>query len=482
MKLSILHISDLHRDTENPLRNAPLLDSLQTDRQRYTQQENRAVRPPDLILVSGDIIQGVRQDAANAEHQLKQQYNEALSFLNQLTNTFLGGNKQCIVLVPGNHDISAFHFFSSLQKIDIAPDRKKELVEQLFLRNSLLRWSWSNFQLYKIVNSDLYARRLAAFSDFYREFYGDARTYSLDPEKQFDIFDLPHFNLTIVGFNSCFNNDLLNKQGDIHPDCIGEASIRLRDPQYRNRLRIAVWHHNTEGLPNHTDYLDPDILQNLIDRGFSLGFHGHQHKPQFLDTKFRYQGSRRLTVISAGTLCGGASYRFARAYNVVEIDTEEMKGLLHLREMQNDNLQLPIWGRRSLPPSTDSHIEFSFDPPPEPLTAPDVHTATLIDAQDLYAKGKYMEAAQLLIPIAQSDALGKRLLLECLANANDAKGIIQFFDPPTGAAEAISLIDALWKEGKRDRLRQILAEPLVAKSSDPSVVELRNKYVGRLSK
>jgi hypothetical protein len=432
--------------------------------------------------VSGDIIQGVRQDVADAEYQLKQQYDEALSFLNELTNTFLGGNKQRIVLVPGNHDISAFHFFRSLQKIDIAQDRKKALVEQLFSRNSLLRWSWSDFQLYKIANSDLYARRLTAFTAFYQEFYGGARTYSLDPEKQFDIFDFPDFNLTIVGFSSCFNNDLLNKQGDIHPDCISQASIQLRNPQYNKRLRIAVWHHNTEGLPNYTDYLDPDILQNLIERGFSLGFHGHQHKPQFLDTKFRYQGSRRLTVISAGTLCGGASYRFARAYNVVEIDTEEMKGSLHLREMQNDNLQLPIWGRRSLPPGTDSHIEFDFDPPLEPLAVPDTGTATVITAEKLYSKGNYKEAANLLIPIAQSDALGRRLLLECLSRAGDTKNTVELFDPPTGVAEAISLIDALWKEGKRDRLCTILEEPIIADSQDPSVIELRNKYLRRLKK
>jgi hypothetical protein len=52
------------------------------------------------------------------------------------------------------------------------------------------------------------------------------------------------------------------------------------------------------------DYMDPGILQNLIDSGFSLGFHGHQHRPQFLDTRFHYGADRRITVISAGTLCG----------------------------------------------------------------------------------------------------------------------------------------------------------------------------------
>ena len=42
---------------------------------------------------------------------------------------------------------------------------------------------------------------------------------------------------------------------------------------------------------------------------------------------FRYGSDGRITVISAGTLCGGAAYGFKRAYNVVELDTETMSGL-----------------------------------------------------------------------------------------------------------------------------------------------------------
>ena len=60
MKLSVLHISDLHRDPENPIRNQVLLDSLERDRRRYTGEEMPRIRSPDLIIVSGDIIQGVK--------------------------------------------------------------------------------------------------------------------------------------------------------------------------------------------------------------------------------------------------------------------------------------------------------------------------------------------------------------------------------------------------------------------------------------
>ena len=50
MKLSVLHISDLHRDPHNPIRNDVLLDSLENDRRHYSAEEAPPVRSPDLII------------------------------------------------------------------------------------------------------------------------------------------------------------------------------------------------------------------------------------------------------------------------------------------------------------------------------------------------------------------------------------------------------------------------------------------------
>jgi predicted MPP superfamily phosphohydrolase len=482
MKLSLLHISDLHRDPANPIGNGPLLDSLENDRNRYTNEENPSIRSPDLIAVSGDIVQGVMPSVGNPDEALKRQYAEALSFLNELACRFVGGDRQRVVVIPGNHDISASHFFKSLKRIDIAPDRKKELVSQLFSPNSQLRWSWSDLELHQIVNPDAYNRRLAAFAEFYGQFYEGKRTYSLNPAEQFDVFDFPQFGLTIAAFSSCNNNDLYNRQGDIHPDCISSVCGKMRAREFDGRLRIAMWHHNTEGLPLQHDYMDPDIIQNLIDRGFSLGLHGHQHRPQFLDTRFHYQdqGGRRITVISAGTLCGCPSFRFGRAYNIIELDTEKRTGLLHLREMQNDNLLLPIWGRRSLPPHTKGYLEFQFDPPPEPSVRVNALTATLLSAQKLYDAGNYRDAADALAEPSKVDGLARRIYLDCLVRLNDAPALINHFDPPLSEVEAIHMMDALWSENRRDRLRKLLQLPLVASATDSSLIEMRDKYAARL--
>lgn len=431
MTLSVLHISDLHRDPANPISNKVLLDSLERDRDHYTSNEAATcIAPPGLVIVSGDIIQGVKLETPDAEANLRQQYDEALDFLNSLTERFVSGNKRLVIIVPGNHDVSDYHVRQSITPIDIASDTKRELVAQLIEPTSLLRWSWAEFALYEITNPDMYQQRFAAFADFYGRFYDGTRSYSTDPAKQLDIFDFPDWSITIAGFCSCHNNDLFNRQGSIHPDCIAEAGTRLRDLSYQDRLRIAVWHHNTEGPPIQADYMDPNIVQNLIDGGFSLGFHGHQHKPQFLDIRFRHGLDRRITVISAGTLCGDGAFRFGRAYNVIELDTKKRTGRLHSREMQNDDLQRPIWGPRSLPPNFTSYFDFDFDPPPEPFIRPDRNTTALVKAQELFENGEYREAVQVLSPLATSDQLARRLLLGCLTRLNDRPAIIAAFDPP----------------------------------------------------
>lgn len=482
MKLSVLHISDLHRDPDNPIRNEVLLDSLENDRRHYTAEEKPIVSPPNLIIVSGDIIQGIRPDTPNPEEALREQYREALDCLGGLADLFLGGDRNRIIIVPGNHDVSAYHFEKSLRPVTILPDRKKELVTQLFSSGSPLRWSWSSFELYEIADQGLYAQRLAAFAEFYGAFYKGTRNYDLDPAKQLDVFDFPDFDLTVAAFASCYNNDLFNRQGSIHPTCIANAGAILRHPSLKDRLRVAVWHHNAEGLPARSDYMDPDLIQNLIDRGFSLGFHGHQHHSQFLDTRFRHGPDRGITVISAGTLCGSPSYQDRRAYNIIELDTSKRRGRLHVREMQNNTLCLPIWGQHALPPNTMAYYDFDYDPPPAPAVMTNTNTVALMEAERLYNLANYRSAANILGPLAPMDNLARPLLLDCLLKLKDRAELLAHFVPPTSVAEAIHVMDALWEEGRHQQLRELLKLPLIAESEDESLIEIRNKYAVRLSK
>ena len=480
MNLSILHISDLHRDPNHPIRNDVLLDSLENDCRHFTAEEDQTIRTPDLIVVSGDLVRGIKSDAEEPDKCLREQYDEASSFLTGLAQRFVRGDRERVIIVPGNHDVSTYHLEMSLESVEILPDRKKELINQLFSPGSLLRWSWRDLTLYKIYDPVMYMKRMAASAQFYSSFYAGKRTYDLDPAKQIDFFDYPEFDLTIVGFSSCYNNDLYNRQGAIHPGCIAEAATRLRHPSLYSRLRMAVWHHNTEGPPVRSDYMDPDLIQNLIDRGFSLGLHGHQHRPQYLDTRFRHGIERNITVVSAGTLCGEPNFRHGRAYNIIEFSTAERQGRLHVREMQNDNLSLPIWGRRALPPNTSAYYEFDYSPPPPPPSNLNENIAVMIEAQNFHICGENKKAADLLTTIVQQEDLARPLLLDCLIKLKDTETLLSYFVPPPNEAEAIHVMDALWEHGRRERLLEVIECPLISDSTDPSLVVIRNKYSARL--
>ena len=86
------------------------------------------------------------------------------------------------------------------------------------------------------------------------------------------------------------------------------------------------------------------------------------------------------------------------------------------------------------------------------------------------------------MPVAAADDLAKPLLLDCLVKLRDMPVLIANFDPPVSEAEAIHIMDAFWEEGMRDRLENVLQLPLIAKSADPSVIEIRKKYMVKLSK
>lgn len=486
MIISLLHISDLHRDPSHPLTNAALLDSLARDRDHFT-SENTTIKMPDLILVSGDIVAGVKSDAPDGTLEIGRQYAEAESFLAELADLFVGGDRERVIITPGNHDISYTEFKSSLREIHfttgdpVTEQMKAQYVRSLYTPGSKLRWSWQSLSFFELVDPVRYRSRLAPFSDFYSRFYRGSRSYLLEPEKQYDIFDYPDLGLIVAAFSSCYNNDPLNRVGSIHPDCIAGASRTLREDRYRGRVRLAMWHHNVSSTPSQIDYMDPDTVQVLIDCGFSLGFHGHQHKPQFIDELFQFGMDRKMTVIGASTLCGGRDALPTgqpRSYNIIQINTESFTGTLHLRSMQNNSLASPIWGPGSFASSHRSYIGFSIQPPA--MTDRDRTLLILAEAETHLSRGRHGDAIRLSLPLLQKSDYARKILIDSFVGAGDKKGIIQYFYPPTTTTEIVYLADALCEEQRLDLLRDMINSRLVQDSIDPAIVEVRRKYSGRL--
>ena len=184
MKVSILHLSDLHRDPHHPVSNDALLNSLVRDI-RDSVHEDPPIALPEIIIVSGDIVQGTGKDTADPHAVLSAQYEQAQEFLGKLADEFVGGDRSRVVVVPGNHDISFPSMFASLESVDylsIDPRKRSELAELIRAHDSVYRWSWTDFALHKIRDQRTYADRLRNFIVFYESFYGGHRPYSELPE------------------------------------------------------------------------------------------------------------------------------------------------------------------------------------------------------------------------------------------------------------------------------------------------------------
>ncbi len=482
-RISLIHISDLHRDPNNPISNEALLNSLIQDVEGAKAEEPE-IPAPQIIIVSGDIIQGAGKDVMNPEEVLRGQYEQAELFLGALADKLLGGDRQRLIISPGNHDINFSKVFSALQEIDYASvdeNKQREYAGLIWDHQSKFRWSWSDFKLYEIINEPLYEERLSDFIAFYNKFYGGARVYSSDPTQQFDIFDFPDLDVVITTFNSCFRNDPLNRQGTIHPQAFSNACQALRDRKFRGRLRLAVWHHSTKGTPRQDDYMDSDFLQQLVAHGYSLGFHGHQHKPEFIDEKFAFGGVGKVNVLSASTLAGGAHTLAPGAtlgYNRVVLDTENWNGELHVRQMRNSEFLSPIWGKGSLS-NQESLQRFDLQRPKAIDMSANV-LQDLTEAEKLLRERNYEEARGILEPLAQNNDMAMRLLLQAFIGANNNEGIIQYFSDPISSEEIIAVCNALWEEEMHERLRTVLTQANITEHQDSSVAHIRTKLLARL--
>lgn len=467
MTVTVLHISDLHRDAGSAITSETLLESLRLDRERYT--SDGGVQAPDLAIVSGDIVYGVKADSPDSDAVLKQQYDEASGFLSELSEVFFAGDRERIVIVPGNHDVSHPHVLRSTAITDLPADsaQRAVLARQLSEDGSPWRWVWSDFVLRRIADPVAYNNRMEPFAQFYSDFYRGNRSFALDPSKQFAIHDFPGLGLVVAGLSSCCDNDIYSRVGRIHPNCVSGATRGVAEYVKRGRVPLAVWHHSLAGGPRESDYVDADVLQNLIDGGFVIGLHGHQHRPQFLEHRFTADRKRAMTVISAGTLCGGPNTLPTgrkRSYNLVVIDAGKMSGELHVREMQNSDFSNPVWGAAYVADFSGALMPFEIKAPPQQFSVLQLAG----QAAELLRAGNATEAYHLVRPHL-SEELARRVAVEALTVLKDWSEIQAVFNPPTSPPEFVVLVEALLELGRKPDLAALLDSDFARISSDAGV-------------
>ncbi len=476
-KISIAHISDLHRSQDNPVTNKALWASLMNDMDSYIEA---GIKKPDILVVSGDLVQGAKID-----EDFKAQYEEALEFLVHIAENIFEGNRSKIILVPGNHDVNWSVSKESMEQIPedkfLGEDGLIKREFQDYVRPSgkhMYRWSWPERSFYKIKYPTAYDQRFSHFSDMYNEFYQGQRSYSHKPDEQFDIFDYPEYGLTFIGLNSCFCNDHLNRSGSINPTGLANVGLQLRNYKKDGRFIFSVWHHNTRGGPHENDYMEPSFLRSLISYGVKVGFHGHQHKQEILREESNILDQDRMILISAGSLCAGPTELptgYNQQYNILEMlrtSNSEIEFKLHSRnktlESSFDN---PVWCQGSF---NSRYSEFTFKI--EHKVSPE---KALMRAEKLVGEKKYQDAAVLLESEDISDPFVRKFLIDCYQKLEDNLAILDKFSEPVDNNEAIILMSAAIGEGDKETISKILEIDLIKNSDDPSIKHLRTQLVGR---
>lgn len=486
MRYSVLHLSDLHRDLTDEIPNDWLIDSIERDLDVMAREDPAPPRP-SICVVSGDLVYGVSPSAPDAVRELQRQSTQALEFLVGLADRLFGGDREKVVILPGNHDVAypKVRDSSVLVPTPTTAQERLKLVQQYFATNSKLRWSWPELSFYRITDTSIYDERLASFSELYSSFYRRRRTYSLNPEDQFDVFDYPDLKLSLLALNSCHGNDPWQRAGRIHPEAMTHATRQLRSPARSGWLLASAWHHNLSGGPTQDDYLDPRFLQLLIDSGVSLGMHGHQHRTEWFDERYRLgSNERRMVITSAATLCAGPSNLSPgspRGYNVLEIDNERWKARLHQRQMVNLQFDMPMWGPGHLVDSHLSYVDFHLSPPL--LTRPaglDLQMA--LESADVHlGNGEWERVLETLAGHMES-ALARKMCAKALEELNDPAFTIRVFTNPQTAEEAVLLGDAILQHGSAQDFVRYLADPFIVASIDASVTAIATRIRVRTAK
>jgi hypothetical protein len=430
--------------------------------------------------VSGDLVYGVRAGAPGAVEELRRQYAQAGEFLVGLADRFFDGNRERIVILPGNHDVCYEDVMASSEKIEIPlePEKKDYIVAELFKANSRLRWSWRELCFYRILDDIRYQNRLQYFAATYKSFYQDRRTFSLVPDEQYDVFDFADLGFCVAVLNSCFNNDPLRRAGTFHPTALTDACRSLRQISRSGWLLASAWHHNLAGGPTLDDYLDAEFIQLLIDAGVSLGFHGHQHMPECFDERYRIGPSpRKMTIVSAGTLCAeprNLKPGVPRSYNVVELDTDTWSGRAHQRQMVNRLFNLPVWGPGHFSSTNSSFVDFELC---KPLVSrpPQLDLQLTLDRADkLLGARRWSEALVVLDGV--KDMPGARpLLLRALTELGDARRTITALWPPSTIAETVTVGGAVLESGTKEEAEAFIELALVSGSTDASVQDISRR-------
>lgn len=401
--LSVLQISDLHRSSSDPVTNAELVATVLHEHDRAMR---RGMHPVRAIVVCGDVIQGCRLDTPNFEQELRDQYEIAVDLLMRLSRDLLDADMSRLIVVPGNHDVCWNTARSAMVE---ASDAEHEDAFNLLQRPGTdYRWDWKNRKLFRIADAARYGARLDAYRRFFGDLYGGALPEAVNGEAWL----FPVDDVLFVGFESCLDTDCFNHAAAISADTIAQVAMGLRGR--RARLRVAVWHHNIEGPPTTSDYLDQGCIRKLIYHGFRLGLHGHQHYAATAPVYIHTDRDEMMAVISAGSLCAGRRDLppgRTRGFNFLVIDEDQHRAHVWSLAMDMEARVQPEYVFNG----GSAEREVSWTKALTDTMAIDDARVAILEAERAKHEGRTADAVGILVPhLSDLGVYGRSLLIELL--------------------------------------------------------------------
>ena len=462
---SILHLSDLHRSAAEPILNQSLIAALLADSDRFP-TETPAIRRPDAMVISGDVVSGVRLGNGNFASDLKGQYEVAHEFLVELTDRLFAGDRTRVVIVPGNHDCCWNTAFGAMVPV---PDEAEfnGLIGELESPNSDLRWSWDERRLYRISDIGAYSRRLESYWDFVDGFYdGHEGKFPIQRNKGCNLYELDEGRIVIAAFESLQGNDCFSYKGGIDPTAIANAALGIRDEGGHYSLRVAVWHHGLYSEPSYrSDYVSMNSIYDLIGHGFQLGLHGHQHFAEIGSHYVRVPNDLEMAVVSAGSLCAGSGdlpRGINRQYNVVVVSDDYSEIEIHVREMTRGNHFVASSGasgfaggmvRMRLAKSTASDdVEMDMEQGRS--------SRLILEAERELRNGQPEAALSLLAAVdCEKEAYARSLAVEATEKLEQWERLATLLENPVTAGERVKLVEALMQLGRTGEALAEMEDP-----------------------
>lgn len=491
--ISILQISDIHKPEIGNYEH--LYQSIVDDCNRYVGDEH--IEKPNFIVVCGDIING------GTTKQIKEQYNDVSSFLNKLCDYFLDSNKDRIFIVPGNHDVDWNVSTRSMIRLSFedtldSMSKKKEIIKYLRSNNNQgFRWSWQDYNVYRIFDEELYKKRFLNYQLFYNSFFAEnpKRRFAINTDEQFYISAFEDYRVAFVEFNSAYLTDHLCDIGGINKMCITKASDRLYELSEMGYLIFAIWHHNVYGVPYQSNYMDRNLLRLMMLKGVQVGLYGHNHQSEILYEERKIEPRKEMMIIGTGTLYGNRDTLptgIKRTYNIININIEN-----------DDMAYMCVHNRESVDVNSDEIPEWTrgyFEQSQQSIWNEQIKLCPFIKKRKKSKQNKTMntikyehEINEALLEYEQTgngenlietltnldvnDELVRKFLLQILLKMHRPDRIIDFFSNPQNDAEIIALLQAAETMPKNETIKTIQQNKLIKNSSNAIIQDLLTHYI-----